>query len=395
MNITPDPHLRRVLDDALPEPKPRAGAKLRVRAALQARLDTSRRFRQTKGYFAAAALAAVVVAVMALVVRKRPILTPGEVSHALAASSTLVLSSGAKVLVLPGSDVRVERDDERETSIRLGRGRVVAHVKKRAGRPFVVHSDDVRVEVTGTTFAVEARDASIVRVGVLAGRVKVARANESWEIAPGQSWPTDGTPLVMTSEELDWAHAEESAVSDSPTGDLSAPTEERSPPEATSAGKRAVGAQESSPFAAAKQRESRGDLHGALSAYEGIATSSDKNAEDARFAVGRLRAKLGDTTGALEAFRQYRERYPEGGYARAVDVHVLDLLLAQGNDEAVLGEANRFLDAHSNDSGAWRFHMARASIRIKKGDCPSALTDLSSVPEREAKPLRDRCTSGH
>jgi hypothetical protein len=72
-------------------------------------------------------------------------------------------------------------------------------------------------------------------------------------------------------------------------------------------------------------------------------------------------------------------------------VHVLDLLLAQGDDSAVLGEANRFLDAHADDPRAWRFRMARAGIRIKKGDCPSALRDLAGVPEREAKSLRDRC----
>jgi FecR protein len=332
---------------------------------------------------------------MALVVQKRSTVAPGEVPHPVAQSSTLVLSSGAKVLVSPGSDVRVERDDERETSIRLGSGRVLAHVKKRAGRPFVVHSDDVRVEVRGTTFAVEAREASIVAVGVWAGRVRVSRADQSWEINPGQSWPTDATPLAMTAEERAWASAEESASAESPPDELPAPAEEHAAPSVTSPEKPASGPKEASPYAAAKQRESRGDLQGALSSYEAIAASSDKNAEDARFAVGRLRAKLGDTGGALEAFRLYREHYEAGGYARAVDVHVLDLLLAQGNDDAVLGEASRFLQAHPDDPRAWRFRMARASIRIKKGDCPAAMSDLSGVPEREAKPLRERCTPGH
>jgi len=142
---------------------------------------------------------------------------------------------------------------------------------------------------------------------------------------------------------------------------------------------------------AAKELEAKGDLKGALDAYDAVARSAHKNAEDALFATARLRAKLADTDGALESFRSYRQRYPDGAYARVVAVHVLDLLVRKGDDFEILDEANAFLVAYPNDLRAWRFRMARAAIAIKKGDCSSALRDLASVRDAEATPLRRRC----
>jgi hypothetical protein len=142
---------------------------------------------------------------------------------------------------------------------------------------------------------------------------------------------------------------------------------------------------------AAKELEFKGDLKGALAAYDMVAKSADKNAEDALFAAARLRAKLADDAVALEAFRAYRRRYPEGAYAHIVAVHVLDLLVKRGDDREILDEANGFLVAYPNDLRAWRFRMARAAIAIKNGDCASGLRDLAAVPDPEAIPLRRRC----
>jgi hypothetical protein len=164
-------------------------------------------------------------------------------------------------------------------------------------------------------------------------------------------------------------------------------------PKASAATKPDHGRPVSSAFTEAEQREARGDVKGALDVYEGVAESMGHDAEDALFAVGRLRAKLGDTEGAMLAFRTYRERYPGGAYARIVGVRVLDLVSKRGDDGAVVSEANAFLDAYPNDPGAWRFHMARAAVAIKRGDCAAALRDLVFVPDAEASSLRARCAA--
>jgi hypothetical protein len=423
MSARPDPRLRRALEDALPDPLPRPGAKTRIRAAIAAHTEASRRFLQTRGYFAAAALAALVVVAMVYVRQESPrAVTPSSdiVRPVANTASTLVLSSGANVLVQPGSDVRVERDDEHETSIRLGRGRMVAQVSKREGRPFVVRSHDVRVEVVGTIFAVEARDPAEVSVSVVAGMVDVSRGGETRRLAPGEAWPSGAPRLTVTPNELAWAatgaraqaqpqvsgdvpvpaHTNEAAwreppevASESPHRPAQSPPKlpREPPPLAASGPPRTQDGRPPSPYGAAKELESKGDLEGALDAYDAVAKSADKNAEDALFAAARLRAKLADTDGALEAFRSYRRRYPDGSYARVVAVHVLDLLVKKGDDHEILDEANEFLVAYPNDLRAWRFRMARAAIAIKKGDCPSAVRDLDSVPDAEATPLRRRC----
>jgi len=397
MSVRPDPRLRRALEDALPDPLPRPGAKTRIRAAIAAHTEASRRFLQTRGYFAAAALAALVVVAMVYVRKESPrAVTPTAdiVRPAANAASTLVLSSGANVLVQPGSDVRVERDDEHETSIRLARGRLVAHVSKREGKPFVVHSHDVRVEVVGTIFAVETRDPAEVSVSVVAGKVDVSRGGETRRLAPGESWPSGAARQTLTPDELAWANSGARAPAQShphPAAE-GAPRLRREPPSLAASGHSPTKTRRPpSAYGAAKELESKGDLEGALDAYDDVAQSAHKNAEDALFAAARLRAKLADADGALETFRSYRRRYADGAYARVVAVHVLDLLVKKGDDQDVLDEASEFLVAYPHDLRAWRFRMARAAIAIKKGDCPSALRDLASVPDVEAAALRRRC----
>ena len=429
MSVSPDPRLRRALEDALPDPSPRPGAKTRIRAAIAAHTEAGRRFLQTRGYFAAAALAALVVVAMVYMRKEsaRAVAPSFDIgSHVANTASTLVLSSGASVLVQPGSDVTVERDDDRETSIRLTRGRMVAQVNKREGKPFVVRSHDVRVEVVGTIFAVETRSPAEVSVSVVAGIVDVSRGGETRRLAAGEVWPSGAPRLTVTPDERAWATSaartpaephgsgevpvpaktNETARRGSSAGAASESASERAPPAAdvapkhrgprplaASAPRRTQNGRPPSAYGAAKELEAKGDLKGALDAYDAVARSVDKNAEDALFAVARLRAKLADTDGALDALRSYRQRYPDGAYARAVAVHFLDLLVKKGNDPEVLDEATAFLVAYPNDSSAWRFRMARAAIAIKKGDCPSALRDLASIPDTEATPLRRRCNA--
>jgi TolA-binding protein len=413
MSTKPDPRIGDALERALPDGSPRPSAKARIHAAVLARTEENRRFRQTRAYFAVAAMAAFVVATMAYLRKgdepsaRAP--AASSVANAANSASTLVLSSGARVLVQPGSDVVVERDDVRETALRLGHGRMVAAVKRREGKPFVVRSHDVRVDVIGTIFAVETRASGEVAVSVARGQVEVTNAGRAESVATGETWPKDALPFTFRAEELEWAGSAEAAPEQSaepaPLPEITAPPRapeiDRAPAVATAMEpRRQIRAQSPepsratlSPFADAKQREAAGDLHGALKAYEAVANSPDKDAEDASFAAGRLRTKLGDIDGALDAFRAYRERYPRGAYVRVVGVHVLDLLLKKGDDGAVRDEANRFLGAYPDDPGAWRFRMARASLAIKSGDCAAALRDLAFVPEKEAGALRARCSA--
>lgn len=106
---------------------------------------------------------------------------PAELGLAVRPGQTLRVESGQAALGLPGatvllegsSSVRVQQLSGHNTTLRLERGKLLASVRPRPGRPhFTVLTAAGRVEVTGTVFSVE-HSARGVTVSVLRGQVRV------------------------------------------------------------------------------------------------------------------------------------------------------------------------------------------------------------------------------
>jgi hypothetical protein len=107
---------------------------------------------------------------------------PAEVGLAVRSGQTLRVAAGRASLGLPGtaavlvegdSALHVDRLAPRTTTLRLERGKLLASVRPRPGRPlFTVITAAGRVEVTGTVFSVEHTPRGVV-VAVFRGQVRV------------------------------------------------------------------------------------------------------------------------------------------------------------------------------------------------------------------------------
>lgn len=416
--------LRRVVRDATPPP----GARERVRAGIPARIVRAQRRRTVvicAGVLAAAACA------VAIAGRLHAVGERAAPAGARLSAGVLELDSRARVLVADGASVWLVRDDGAGTVIRVERGTIVANVAPRAaGRPFVVEARDVRVEVVGTRFAVAVAADGVVGVRGDEGVVRVRRGTSEVRVGAGDAWPTDAaappideaararvafTVIPAAVPAATAAQPASPPIATAPASNLpaassapepprrpagppsspsqaepSAPTPQQAAPSATTPQPPAP-PPTLSPYALARRHEDAGELREALAGYRAI--RSGPEAEDALYAAGRLlRGTLAQPAAAHLAFLDYRRRYPDGRYARAVDVHVLDHALAASDHDAVVREADRFLAAHADDPFAPRFRQARAEVRIARGDCAGAVADLDAVPPSPAVTrLRARC----
>ncbi|MBS1123407.1 MAG: FecR protein [Deltaproteobacteria bacterium] len=378
--IDPKPGSPRIdLSRAVPDPTPPPGARARVRAGIAGRVERARRHRVWSGYAAIFAAAAIAVALMSLS-RSDP---PGSATivGAPLGAGVIELPSGARVLVRAETTVHLVRDDGAGTILRVERGTILAHVAKRApGHPFVVLAGAVRVEVVGTVFSVDVALDGTVGVRGYEGTVRVIGPGIETRVTAGQTWPTaaaapmlDGAALTAVGVVPPVAPAPPPPAAPSPPPVAVDPAP---PPTIRTAPAPAI---RPNAYVSAKRLEEAGELARALAAYEAI--RSGPEAEDALYAVGRLQESARHDPGAaLAVFTAYRKAYPAGRYARAVDLHILDLAIARRDFDTVEREANWFLVEHAADPLAARFLLARASARIHRGDCTAALADLAKLP---------------
>ena len=127
-----------------------------------------------------------------------PSLRPGDRIPATGRELTLALTSGTRLSFARGSDAEVVQIG-RVQWFRLRTGRVRADVAPlAAGERFVIATDDVEVEVRGTSFEVSVEEepgscasASPTRVSVRKGLVTVRHIDtgEEQQIGAGASWP--------------------------------------------------------------------------------------------------------------------------------------------------------------------------------------------------------------
>jgi hypothetical protein len=283
------------------------------------------------------------------------------------------LEDEATVEAAPGTAARAATDGALVRVV-LDRGEVRLHVQKRvAGGPgFEVDAGPYRFRVLGTRFRVahraqEQARGSQVELWVEEGRVSVARgARALGVIEAGGHWSADQTPAhTIRRPPL-------AAASVPPPAPAPAPV-----PARARCGE------------LASARETAGE---AVSCYLAQAAGGDGiAAETALYEVARLRRDaLRDGAGALEAFRQYRDRFPRGMLRAEVDLSIVELLPKLNRHHEALEEIGRLLAEDPGRERAAELQFLRGNIyREVLEDYGRAERDYAAVEAAHAPLVGD------
>jgi ferric-dicitrate binding protein FerR (iron transport regulator) len=421
--LKPDPRWSRALEQALPS-EPRSGAEERVLRGVRARVARAAGSSQRQPRLSAqgsarrwllalaAAGACALLALFALRQHGTPLPIGSEqVARAASAQAsgavdtgtgerTLTLGDGVRVLLRAGTRLRwQERDDGSECW--LDQGGLLLNVPEGYGRRFRVHTSSTEVEVTGTVFGVEERGTRS-SVTVWHGSVRVTRAAEQARVVAGQHWPRGAPSLAASPTDLARIGALErvtdASLAAAPDAGVLRASDERAPPSVPAArlpapppAPRPTLAQLVERYREARQLEARGERGRAADLYAMVGASTGAEAEAATFAAARLRHGLGQHEASRRLLEAYKNRFPNGSYARAVDVLLLRVQLARGDNAAVERVATQFLNEHASDPRAAQFRWARAKARADSGRCAEALADAAALDAAQAAELRKVC----
>jgi hypothetical protein len=133
-------------------------------------------------------------------------LAAGEtVRTARGAAAVVRLADGSAVELAGGTELAVARG-RRDTTVRLDRGLVIVEAAKRGRGHLYVSTDDCRVAVTGTIFAVN-HGVKGSRVSVIEGEVRVASGQGGVDVLrPGEQVTTRASlTAVPVAEEVAWS----------------------------------------------------------------------------------------------------------------------------------------------------------------------------------------------
>ena len=310
----------------------------------------------------------------------------------------VTLPTVADVLLQEGTTVAVA-PTERATLLQLESGGLLAHVSHRpADHPFVVELHGVRVRVVGTVFSVMERPNGAVEVSVASGVVQVqAPTGPAVRVAAGQSWNSVRPELLApdTIVPLDRSVVERhsvltAAAAPPPAPDAVAPSTPpptappvQAPPEAAVAQAEPPAepaAVAPSLYDQAHRLQTQGDARGAGAALEQLIAHGDPRADIALYDLGRLRLReLADPKGALDAFYQYRGRYPDGPLKQEVDISIIEAVLATSDLQTALAEMTRFLAAYPDSERRSEVHLLRGNVQRESGQYAAALADYGQV----------------
>jgi transmembrane sensor len=339
---------------------------------------------------------------------RRPLAQPPVHYLGPSAPVSWVPLKDARAALVGAARLELEREDAQETVVRLVSGTALFHVRKGAGRHFVVEAGRRRVEVMGTIFGV-ARDGDGAHVEVMEGVVRSSEDGSSELLRAGESSPAGSGLFRLAVGALAELRAPvpadssvplraSAAVSPAPSSSVvpgvpvaalpletrvSAPHPQPLSPArsgAASAGASAPSAGESG-YLAARALERSGKVAEAASAYRALARGGGGDADDAAFALARLSSDHDGPNAVLAAVDAYRQAFPTGRYAREIDVLELNAHLARSDRRAALRDAEVFLLRFPNDVRAWRFRLVRAGEEARLGNCEAAVRELDTVPE--------------
>jgi TolA-binding protein len=348
-----------------------------------------------------------------------------------AAQALLDIPEISALLVSPDTQLGIERSAQGVT-VRLARGTVTAKVAHRKpGESFVVQTDDARVTVVGTLFSVTAgRGGGITEVSVHEGTVAVSTpSGESERVVGGTRWSSNHpgresdriTPAVATLLEACLANPKAEALRplfDATQLALAAPTATSAPVAAVafaeagpsidttapvkphaSVHRVAIAALSphnptitppaqptvtsplpasepvpDDPYGRAVELETKGQHAEAAVAFAHAADVDPRHAELALYELGRIeRLRLHDPQKALEAFEQYRSRYPAGALLPEVDFTVVEIDGALGKASDQAAESEHFIAAHPTDEHVDDVRLSLGHVRRDQDDCVRAL----------------------
>ena len=252
-----------------------------------------RRVRAGRIALAAAALAAVAL----LAVSLWPDQTGApETSTALTRIETMdapaELTVARSIIRLAPESVAWYGDDPSGVRVLLERGAVDCAVARQpAGQTFVVHANDVRVEVVGTKFSVANRERS-VSVAVTQGVVDVYHRGESTTLQAGQSWP-----LAVVENKPEPPTQPPVADTRPTTGRKMAP--KRAKPSPRDMWKRA-------------QRLEDSDPEAAMVLYRKLAKGKGRWAANGLYSLCEMHAGRGEKSAARQCLDRYLDRFQSG-----------------------------------------------------------------------------------
>jgi hypothetical protein len=230
--------------------------------------------------------------------------------------ASIALPSGTHVSVEATTDVVVASLGAAQ-SFTLRSGAVRADVAKlQPGQRFLVRTDDVEVEVRGTSFRVEKADracaGTTTRVSVSEGRVWVRHAGQESILAAGESWPKGCE-----------AHASVDAPPSPPRSGVASLPAAPSGPTAQTTGVQPSGPMAATPPAPAPTAPSAP-----------VTPASELAAQNRAFAAAMSKKRGGDVAGAVAAFDALLVAWPDGPLAESAEVERMRLLAGAGDARA-------------------------------------------------------------
>jgi hypothetical protein len=254
--------------------------------------------------------------------------------------ATLRFSSGTRIELAGASTFGVAENGRFERFV-LARGELSTKVEKlRAGERFIVETPDAEVEVRGTMFRLavlsqgeDCGAGSRTRLDVREGIVEVRSAGRSVRVGAGERWPSDCMPhaaALSTSVSPAGAPADHvahgsslRAASDTPGANARA-THAASAASAEALVAATALSRQNDLFAEAVSLRHRGDVDGALHAYQELIRRFPDSplVENARVECMRL-LEAGHRESAREEASRYILRYPHG-FAVSEAQHILD-----------------------------------------------------------------------
>ncbi len=266
---------------------------------------------------------------------------PLDTAAALRDDQTIETTSGGGASVRLSTGTRIElssattfrsADRGRGERFVLTLGELSANVAKLLpGQRFIIETPDTEIEVRGTQFRLQVLSqseacggGSRTRLRVSEGVVEVRGAGGGARVGAGASWPPDCAPRLVESPPLsERARAERggAGLEAAPALERHGHAAKRSTHEAIqsaaspSAGGATALARQNDLFAGAVAARRRGDLAGAIHAYQDLISQfpSSPLVENAIVERMRLLASTNDEHAREEA-RRYLTRYP-GGFA--------------------------------------------------------------------------------
>jgi hypothetical protein len=267
-------------------------------------------------------------------------------------SAQLELSTGTRLRLGGGADLRLARSTDKQRFV-LSSGGVQANVHKlERGQHFVVVTPDSEIEVVGTAFqlsvlrsAQKCGDGLRTRLVVTEGVVDVRAEGRAWRVGPGQRWPADCAEETAVTETLPEPAA--AATNDTAHGPAPEVTASLATPQR---GQRRVSPFRASPVAAATTRQpspltpSHGPAEDGDDTARSTLASSVREQSDL-FAEAAAAGRAGNTNQALQLYQELLTRFPGGALTENAVVSRMRLL-ARARPGAASAEAQRYLSRY-------------------------------------------------